>query len=99
MSAARGPTTIRKTSARGVWTDRCVAYTRGLLAANLHGAAKRARLDAIPGAPPSLETPPAACPFAPRCAQARDLCRAGPPPVATPGPGRRVACVLETAAP
>ena len=86
-------------SIREIIHDARHPYTRGLLAANLHGAVKGARLDAIPGAPPSLETPPAACPFAPRCAQARDLCRAGPPPVATPGPGRRVACVLETAAP
>ncbi len=31
-------------------------YTKGLLAANLHGAVKGQRLEAIPGAPPALET-------------------------------------------
>lgn len=73
-------------------------YTRGLLAANLHGAVKGARLDAIPGAPPALDAPPKACPFAPRCRHVKDACTARLPRVAAPGPGRRVACVLETAA-
>ncbi|MFD1344732.1 ABC transporter ATP-binding protein, partial [Litorisediminicola beolgyonensis] len=48
-------------------------YTKGLLAANLHGAVKGARLDAIPGAPPPLSEPPSACPFAPRCPEARAI--------------------------
>jgi peptide/nickel transport system ATP-binding protein len=82
---------------REIMADPRHPYTRGLLAANLHGAVKGQRLDAIPGAPPALETPPAACAFAPRCPQARDACRAAPPPVAAPAPGRRVRCVLETA--
>lgn len=69
-------------------------YTRGLLAANLHGAVKGARLDAIPGAPPTLDAPPRACPFAPRCPVARPVCHSALPPVVSPGPGRRVACVL-----
>ncbi|ODT57601.1 MULTISPECIES: ABC transporter ATP-binding protein [Paracoccus] len=68
-------------------------YTRGLLAANLHDVERGARLDAIPGAPPSLETRPDSCPFAPRCAFALPACRTALPPVATPGPRRRVACL------
>ncbi len=54
---------------RDVIRDPRHPYTRGLLAANLHGAVKGTRLDAIPGAPPALETPPHGCPFAPvvRC--------------------------------
>ncbi|QHQ34379.1 ABC transporter ATP-binding protein [Algicella marina] len=70
-------------------------YTRGLLAANLHGAVKGSRLDAIPGAPPTLEAPPDFCPFAPRCPEATALCSAELPPTIVPSPGRRVACVLE----
>ncbi len=69
-------------------------YTKGLLAANLHGAVKGARLDAIPGSPPPLDTAPVACSFAPRCAQARDICRTARPPVAALGPGRMARCVL-----
>ena len=70
-------------------------YTRGLLAANLHGAVKGSRLDAIPGAPPTLEEAPTSCPFAPRCPSVRPVCRQALPPVVRTGEGRSVACVLE----
>ncbi|MBS1301413.1 ABC transporter ATP-binding protein [Loktanella sp. SALINAS62] len=70
-------------------------YTKGLLAANLHGAVKGSRLDAIPGAPPTLEEPPTSCPFAPRCPSALPVCREARPPLVNRGPGRAVACVLE----
>jgi peptide/nickel transport system ATP-binding protein len=70
-------------------------YTRGLLAANLHGAVKGARLGAIPGAPPALETIPDACAFAPRCPQQTARCLAGRPPNQALGPGRFVRCILE----
>lgn len=73
-------------------------YTKGLLAANLHGAVKGARLDAIPGAPPTLEEPPSSCPFAPRCPVAQQVCHQALPPLVRPGPGRQVACVLEAEA-
>nr|WP_255522146.1 hypothetical protein [Paracoccus sp. NBH48] len=52
-----------------------------------------ARLDAIPGAPPSLEVRPDSCSFAPRCPMALPACRQALPPVLTPGPRRRVACL------
>ena len=69
-------------------------YTRGLLAANLHGAVKGERLDAIPGAPPALSEAPKSCSFAPRCKSAFDACRTRlPPNVAITG-GRRVRCLL-----
>jgi peptide/nickel transport system ATP-binding protein len=69
-------------------------YTRGLLAANLHGAVKGARLDAIPGAPPALDQVPIACSFAPRCPVRLPACDAARPPVAALGPGRIARCVL-----
>ncbi|MFY8114230.1 MAG: ABC transporter ATP-binding protein [Rhabdaerophilum sp.] len=68
-------------------------YTKGLLAANLHGAVKGERLDAIPGAPPALETRPVACSFAPRCPVRAESCETGRPPVATFDPGRMVRCI------
>jgi peptide/nickel transport system ATP-binding protein len=68
-------------------------YTKGLLAANLHGAKKGVRLDAIPGAPPALDTVPAACSFLPRCAVATDRCGLGRPPAITIAEGRMVRCV------
>ncbi|NVK33474.1 MAG: ABC transporter ATP-binding protein [Rhodobacteraceae bacterium] len=69
-------------------------YTKGLLAANLHGVVKGERLDAIPGSPPALEEPPHCCSFAPRCAFAEDRCRSDLPPVTDLGGGHSVSCVL-----
>lgn len=69
-------------------------YTRGLLAANLHGAVKGQRLDAIPGSPPALHEPPVLCSFAPRCARHHAACDSAPPPLREPGPGRSVLCHL-----
>ena len=68
-------------------------YTRGLLAANLHGAMKGARLQAIPGAPPALETAPHNCPFSPRCPSKLESCDTAPPPNVELSPGRAVRCV------
>ncbi len=69
-------------------------YTKGLLAANLHGAVKGARLDAIPGAPPALEKPPTLCAFAPRCSAKLARCDAEPPPAQVAGAGRQIRCWL-----
>lgn len=75
-------------SVRDIIRDARHPYTRGLLAANLHGAVKGERLDAIPGAPPALETAPTLCAFAPRCPVKRDVCGTLPPPkVDIPGRG------------
>jgi len=67
-------------------------YTKGLLAANLHGARKGERLEAIPGAPPALNEPPSACSFAPRCRHVEERCRTGLPPAIVLGEGRIVRC-------
>lgn len=68
-------------------------YTRGLLAANLHGAVKGQRLSAIPGAPPALNEAPTSCPFAPRCPVKIGSCESMLPPVVELGPERLVRCV------
>jgi peptide/nickel transport system ATP-binding protein len=73
-------------------------YTRGLLAANLHGARKGERLEAIPGAPPPLNEAPSSCSFAPRCKQAEEVCRIGLPPAVALGEGRLVRCIRVEAA-
>ena len=69
-------------------------YTRGLLASTGHGAKKGERLETIPGAPPVLDAPPAACAFAPRCPVALPACRVAPPPNVDIGGERSVRCVL-----
>jgi peptide/nickel transport system ATP-binding protein len=68
--------------------------TKGLLAANLHGARKGERLEAIPGSPPALDAEPVACSFAPRCKFAEASCGAKPPPFVTLAAGRTVRCIL-----
>lgn len=70
-------------------------YTQGLLRAfpSLHDAPGVVRTS-IPGAPPSLASPPAGCRFAPRCAQAMPRCSASGPALVDIGPGHRVDCRL-----
>lgn len=73
-------------------------YTRGLLAANLHGARKGERLEAIPGAPPALYEPPSSCSFSPRCPIAIETCRTALPPALRMGEDRVVRCIRAEAA-
>src|SRR6266487_6247014 len=63
-------------------------YTAALAAARPDIARAAARLRAIPGRPLSaFEAPADECAFAPRCAHARDMCRAGLPVLAGIGGG------------
>src|SRR5205814_9598727 len=55
-------------------------YTLGLLASVPRLDEKRhSELRTIEGAPPDLLSPPPGCPFMPRCAFARVICRIMPP--------------------
>ena len=55
-------------------------YTLGLLASVPRLDEKRhSQLRTIEGAPPDLLSPPSGCPFMPRCAFARAICRTMPP--------------------
>jgi len=50
------------------------------------------RLASIEGQPPPLYDLPAGCPFAPRCAHAREVCREEYPPEVAAGDGHRASC-------
>ena len=65
-------------------------YTLGLI--NSVPGGDGTRLDPIPGAPPDLRNLPTGCPFHPRCAFAKDICREERPPLQTPLPGRASEC-------
>ncbi|HEY7691573.1 MAG TPA: ABC transporter ATP-binding protein [Gaiellaceae bacterium] len=70
-------------------------YTEALLGALPQiesGAVRRARLSTIPGRPPDLVDPPAACRFAPRCPHADrgDSCTVEPPELRELRPGHLV---------
>jgi peptide/nickel transport system ATP-binding protein len=71
-------------------------YTKGLLAANLHGAERGKRLETIPGSPPLLESAPTSCSFAPRCAYTQAVCRLKVPDAVTISRNITVRCILET---
>jgi peptide/nickel transport system ATP-binding protein len=87
---------VEEGTTREIIQDPRHPYTRGLLAANLHDVERGQRLDAIPGAPPALDTPPVGCSFAPRCALAGSDCLAAIPDFVTLAPRRRVACLRVT---
>jgi peptide/nickel transport system ATP-binding protein len=71
-------------------------YSEGLLRSLPGYGGDRARLQPIPGQPPSLIDVPAGCPFVPRCPYVMDRCHTGVPPLEpVDGDGRhRSACWL-----
>lgn len=66
-------------------------YTVGLNRSRprTHGTGE---LLSIPGTVPDLRRPPSGCPFHPRCAHAREICKDIEPPLEAIGNGHRVAC-------
>ena len=68
-------------------------YTQGLLASTIHSASRGHRLETIPGSPPHLSAPPAACTFASRCRFAAAPCRSAVPELETIAPQRAVRCI------
>ncbi len=72
-------------------------YTQGLIRSIPRldlAATHKTRLEAIPGTVPSLVNPMPGCRFAPRCAHAKDECRASFPALREVEPGHRIACIL-----
>lgn len=56
-------------------------YTHGLLGSYADPAAEEVEISYIPGRPPDLTRIPRACPYAPRCPEATDICRQSKPPL------------------
>ena len=69
-------------------------YTAALLEAN-PDVDRDTKISAIPGAPPSPDRMPPGCPFAPRCAYAREVSYAAPPEPVEVGPGHLLACPVD----
>ncbi len=76
---------------RAIYRTPAHPYTQALLAAIPRLGAKRGRLTAIAGQPPSLIDPPAGCRFAARCPSRMDKCAEAPPVVALRD-GHNAAC-------
>ncbi len=67
-------------------------YTRGLKGSILEIGSRGSSLAPIPGLPPTVTTPPAACPFVARCSFAIARCQEESPVLRTLHPGHQVAC-------
>ncbi len=67
-------------------------YTEGLLGAFPSVKGSLRRLEAIPGNPPSLVTPPSGCAFHPRCKYAKDICSTQDPQDVYCEPTHRAHC-------
>ncbi|WP_210259874.1 ABC transporter ATP-binding protein [Martelella sp. HB161492] len=67
-------------------------YTQALLRSVPGQTAGRQRLIAIEGASPNPASPPAGCPFSPRCDKAEARCAAEMPALETIDTGRKAAC-------
>jgi len=69
-------------------------YTLGLIDSRPSGTERGGRLQAIPGAVPSLKDRPEGCPFHTRCNQAAAICRSEIPPAVVMSGGHMVSCWL-----
>ena len=76
-----------------VYAEPLHPYTR-LLIACLPSLEQKGVFAGIPGLPPSLLSPPAGCPFHPRCPYVMDRCRVERPVLQQVQPNRAVACHL-----
>lgn len=87
---------MEKGDRRTIFYDNHHPYTEGLLASLPTQDGSSGRLTPIAGAPPSLISLPAGCPFAPRCPYAFDRCWVETPPLAEVfgDPTHRSACWL-----
>ncbi|UCB61532.1 MAG: ABC transporter ATP-binding protein [Candidatus Bathyarchaeota archaeon] len=78
----------------GIFKEPLHPYTQGLTSVFPDVKAPRQRMISIPGLPPDLLYPPAACRFHPRCPYAMDVCRKEEPAFAEYKKGHFVACHL-----
>ncbi len=83
---------VEEASSRDTFYKTLHPYTQGLLGAFPSVTGQKRRLEAIPGSPPSLLTPPSACRFHPRCKYAKDICTTTAPPYVIPEAGHRALC-------
>jgi peptide/nickel transport system ATP-binding protein len=82
---------VEEQSAHAMLQHAIHPYTHGLLGSYADPAAAEVSISYIPGRPPDLTQPPKACPYAPRCPEAIDVCWKVKPEL-LPMWGGRAAC-------
>ena len=84
---------VEEAEAQALFATPAHPYTMGLMASFPPLTGERAVMSGIPGNPPDLRQLPSGCRFHPRCAHARERCKAEVPLLRSLGrPDRRVAC-------
>jgi oligopeptide/dipeptide ABC transporter ATP-binding protein len=84
---------VEKAPTSRLFTSVRMPYTEALLRSIPTLDQPRGRpLQAIPGRPPNLVSPPRGCRFAPRCPYAQDRCRNEAPPLVEDQPGHAFRC-------
>ena len=81
---------VEQGPAHDVTVEPAHPYSRELLRSTI--SLSTTKLHSIPGAPPNLVNPPAACRFHPRCSDAMKVCAGLWPPTVITGPARRSEC-------
>ena len=84
---------VERGSVQEVLTEPSHPYTLGLLRSAPDVDHPRSSLEAIPGSPPSLVSPPAGCRFHPRCKFAEEDCTVTEPPLRLIDAGHATACL------
>ena len=95
-----GGRVVEQSDVTGLFAKPEMPYTWGLLGSLPRLNVQGARLEQIPGQPPSLLHPPTGCPFNPRCEFVMNICRQELPPLeASPaGADHLFRCHLDAAA-
>ncbi len=84
---------VEESTSKNIFNTTLHPYTQGLLGAFPSVEGAKRRLEAIPGSPPSLVTPPSGCRFHPRCKYAKDVCTTKDPEYfLVPNDGHRSKC-------
>lgn len=84
---------VEESASKQIFNHTLHPYTQGLLGAFPSVEGEKRKLEAIPGNPPSLVTPPSGCRFHPRCKYVKDICATTPPPYfVTPDKAHRALC-------
>lgn len=85
---------VEEGTSREIFYEPKHPYTWGLLRSIPKVTAQKSKLIPIPGSPPDLLSPPAGCPFAPRCEYAMKVCMKYPPKKIGLSDTHSVACWL-----